>query len=96
MLTQKSNKSNKVLCTCLKCCKKDITGLLVSKSTRTRHRKYEHEKPPVSDSTLSSSSTTVSNLSLSDIDSSTKSESFGQVKSLNNIICYNYEGKRIK
>ena len=45
MLTQNSNKSNKYLCTCSKCHKKDIEqgiGMVIPKSTRTiRHRKKE-------------------------------------------------------
>jgi len=75
-------KSNKVFCTCSKCCKKDIEGkgLLISKSTRTRHRKQENEKPPASDSTLSS---TTSGLSFTDVYFS--SESFESESSINSI-----------
>lgn len=68
-----SQKSNKVLCTCIKCHQNDTeegVGRLIPKSTRTRHRKQE--KVPDINSTLSS---TTSNLSISNICSSSESES---------------------
>src|SRR2546421_12514031 len=67
-----NQKSNKVLCTCLKCCQNDTegVGLLIPKSTRTRHRKQE--KIPI-ESNLTLSSAT-SSLSISDIRSSSESE----------------------
>ena len=78
MLGQRLNKTNKVLCTCSKCCKKDTEkgiGLLIPKSTRTRHRKQENKTPLVLDLTLDSSSEAGSSLSISDIYSSSESES---------------------
>src|SRR5688572_7562934 len=68
-----SQKSNKVLCICLKCRQNDIkegVGRLIPKSTRTRHRKQEKARDI--NSTLSS---TTSSLSISDICSSSESES---------------------
>lgn len=81
MLTQNSNELNKFLCTCSKCRKKDTKqgiGMLVPKSTRTRHRKKEYENKLNYSLNLSSSSSSelVSNLSLSDIDSNSESEIF--------------------
>ena len=74
MSGQKSNNSKKVFCNCSKCCKKDTErgGLLILKSTRTRHRKQENEKQSDLDSTLSF---TTSDLSLSDVYFSSESES---------------------
>ena len=79
MPSQKSNKSNKVFCTCLKCYKKDTEsgGLFIPKSTRTRHRKQEKEKPVIN-SSLSSSS---SSLSFSDVYFSSESESLALANS---------------
>ena len=53
------NQSTKVLCTCSKCQKEDTErniGLLISKSTRTRHCKKDHEQKEFSSLSLSSSS----------------------------------------
>ena len=85
-MSQNSNELNKVLCTCSKCCKKDTEngiGRLIPKSTRTRHRKKEHENQLEHSLSFSSSSELVSNLSLSDVDSSlAESEIFQPVKFL--------------
>ena len=72
------DKSNKVFCTCSKCRHKDTErgiGLFIPKSTRTRHRKRDNENPSVLDSISSSSSETASILSLSDVCTSSRSES---------------------
>ncbi|CAI2189633.1 16907_t:CDS:2 [Funneliformis geosporum] len=72
------DKSNKVFCTCSKCCHKDTKrgiGLFIPKSTRTRHRKRDNENLSVVDSISSSSSETASILSLSDVFTSSKSKS---------------------
>ena|SRR2546423_777828 len=55
-----NQKSNKVLCTCLKCCQNDTegVGLLIPKSTRTRHRKQE-KIPVESNLTLSSATSSL-------------------------------------
>jgi hypothetical protein len=92
MLIQNSIELKKFLCTCSKCRNKDTEkriGMLIPKSTRTRHRKKEHENPPL-DYYLSSGSSSelVSSLSLSDVDSSS-AESEMVESSSNNFIYHN-------
>ena len=71
--------SSRVFCTCYKCRKKDVDkeiGLLILKSTRTRHCRQEHKKIQHSDSILGSSSgsRTDSILSFLDVNFSSESE----------------------
>ncbi|CAI2184197.1 9346_t:CDS:1, partial [Funneliformis geosporum] len=73
------DKSNKVFCTCSKCCHKDTKRgirLFISKSTRIRYHKQDNKNLLVADSISNSSSETASILSLSDIITSSRSESF--------------------
>lgn len=61
----------KVYCNCSKCRKNDtVSGLLVSKSTRTRHRK--REKDQTSNSSLEDSSS----LTISELEESSSNELF--------------------
>lgn len=72
MSIENSKKLKRVLCTCLKCRNKDIeegTGMLIPKSTRTRHRKKENKNSSNYSLDSSSSSELISNLSFSSIDS---------------------------
>jgi len=85
MSIENSKKLNRVLCTCLKCRNKDIEegiGMLIPKSTRTRHRKKENKNSSNHSLDSSSSSELISNLSFSSIDSDSESE-----------MCYNNSNK---
>lgn len=61
--------SNKVFCNCLKCQQNDVElgiGLLIPKSTRTRHRKSNYKQPKQSEiSSLSSSPSSSSSILIS-------------------------------